>query len=94
MSHQHECILCIVNAFFLILYLYFFTNYVIKLSNNFFKGVLLIYNLFQKFLLFIIIFSIFISIFFIPIIQSNDIFPNNSNKEIIDFTNKSLLYAN
>lgn len=42
-------------------------------------------NIFQKFLFFIILFSIFISIFFIPIIQSSDIYPDSSNKEIIDF---------
>lgn len=44
---------------------------------------LIIYNLFQKFLLFIIIFSILISIFFIPIIQYNDTSSNNHDKVII-----------
>lgn len=42
-------------------------------------------NLFQKVLLFIIVFSIFISIFFIPIIQTENILPNNSIKEFLDF---------
>ncbi|MBQ2937948.1 MAG: M23 family metallopeptidase [Clostridia bacterium] len=43
-------------------------------------------NLFQKFILIIILFSIFISIFFIPIIQSGNItIHTSSNKEIIDF---------
>ncbi len=46
---------------------------------------LLIHNLFQKFLLFIIIFSIFISIFFIPIIQNDSIFPTTFDNTIIDF---------
>lgn len=43
-----------------------------------------IQNLFQKFISFIILFSIFISIFFIPIIQSSNLNQYNSpNKEII-----------
>lgn len=42
-------------------------------------------NLFQKFILIIILFSIFISIFFIPIIQSSNFTYNSTNKEIIDF---------
>lgn len=43
-------------------------------------------KLFQKFLFIIILFSIFISIFFIPIIQSGNLNLNSSaNKEIIDF---------
>ena len=45
-----------------------------------------IQNLFQKFIFIIILFSIFISIFFIPIIQSSNFnLSNSSNKEIIDF---------
>lgn len=46
---------------------------------------LLIHNFFQKFVLFVIIFSILISIFFIPIIQNNPIFPNTFDNTIIDF---------
>ena len=42
-------------------------------------------NLFQKFIFIIILFSIFISIFFIPIIQSGNFTYNSINKEIIDF---------
>lgn len=41
-------------------------------------------NLFQKFIFLIILFSIFISIFFIPIIQSSNFTYNSTNKEIID----------
>ena len=45
-----------------------------------------IQNLFQKFIFIIILFSIFISIFFIPIIKSGNFNPSSSpNKEIIDF---------
>lgn len=45
-----------------------------------------IQNLFQKLIFIIILFSIFISIFFIPIIQSGNFNLSNSpNKEIIDF---------
>ena len=45
-----------------------------------------IQNLFQKFIFIIILFSIFISIFFIPIIQSGNFNLSSSpNKEIIDF---------
>jgi len=54
--------------------------------------VLPIYNLFQKLLLFIIIFSILITIFFIPIIQSNNIFQNNSDKTIINFNPEGLVW--
>ena len=46
---------------------------------------LLIHNFFQKFVLFVIIFSILISIFFIPIIQNNPIFSNTFDNTIIDF---------
>lgn len=53
---------------------------------------LLIYNIFQKILLFIIIFSIFISIFFIPIFQNNNIFPNNFTNQIIDFNPNGFIW--
>lgn len=43
-------------------------------------------NLFQKLLFIIILFSIFISIFFIPIIQSGNYSYNLSDKEIIEFS--------
>lgn len=47
---------------------------------------IIISKLFQKFLFLILILSIFISIFFIPIIQITNInVYNSSNKEIIDF---------
>lgn len=43
-------------------------------------------NLFQKFLFIIILFSIFISIFFVPIIQNSNVsMYSSTNKEIIDF---------
>lgn len=43
-------------------------------------------NLFQKFIFVIIFSSIFISIFFIPVIQSGNLnFSSSPNKEIIDF---------
>lgn len=41
-------------------------------------------NIFQKFIIFIIIFSIFISIFFIPVIQNSN-FTNPNEKNIISF---------
>ena len=45
-----------------------------------------IQNLFQKLIFIIILFSIFISLFFIPIIQSDNFNLSSSpNKEIIDF---------
>lgn len=45
-----------------------------------------IFNIFKKSLLLVITLSIFISLFFIPFVQSNDLILNNSlNKEIIDF---------
>lgn len=42
-------------------------------------------NLFRNILLFIILFLIFISIFFIPIIQNENISFNASNKEFLNF---------
>lgn len=45
----------------------------------------LILNLFQKFIFIIILFSILISIFFIPIIQNENYSYNLSEKEIINF---------
>lgn len=42
-------------------------------------------NLFQKFIIIIISFSIFICIFFIPIIQSGNFTPNPNDTQIIDF---------
>ncbi len=54
--------------------------------NILFKEVIFISDFFQKFLFIIILFSIFISIFFIPIIQSSNFnYDNSSEKEIIDF---------
>ena len=45
-----------------------------------------IQNLFQKFIFIIILFSIFISVFFIPIIQGGNFnLSSSQNKEIIDF---------
>ena len=44
-----------------------------------------IQNLFKKFIFIIILFSIFISIFFIPIIKKDNFSSSISNKEIIDF---------
>lgn len=43
-------------------------------------------NLFQKFLFIIILFSIFISIFFIPIIQNENYSYDSSEKEILEFS--------
>ena len=57
-----------------------------KFNIIFQKEVFSISNLFQKIILIIILFSIFISIFFIPVIQNGSFSISNSpNKEIIDF---------
>lgn len=54
--------------------------------HNILKEVFLISFLLKKFIYAIILFSFFISIFFIPIIQCSDFnFSNSSNKEFIDF---------
>lgn len=50
-------------------------------------------NLFKKILFIIILFSIFISIFFIPIIQNNNISSvDSSNKEILGFNPNGFLW--
>ena len=54
--------------------------------HYFIRSVIFIQNLFQKFLTSIILFVIFISIFFIPIIQSQNLnSSNSSSSEILDF---------
>ena len=54
--------------------------------HNILKEVFLISFLLKKFIYIIILFSFFISVFFIPIIQCGDFsFSNSSNKEFIDF---------
>lgn len=57
------------------------------------KDVIYITNLFKRILFIIILFSIFISIFFIPIIQNNNISSvDSSNKEILGFNPDGFLW--
>lgn len=60
----------------------FYFNHVISILK-FFKDVIFISNFFQKLLFFIILFSILISVLFIPIIQSYNFNLDNSNKKDI-----------
>lgn len=57
----------------------------LSFSNYIKRMVIYISKLFRNISLFIILFSIFISIFFIPIIQNESISSNNSNKEFFNF---------
>ena len=64
----------------------------LSFSNYIKRMVIYISKLFQNILLFIILFSIFISIFFIPIIQNQSISSNNSNKEFLNFNSNGFVW--